>query len=58
MIHKETYEEKQTALHYAAKQGNTEIVKILLEKGAEIEAKDFISRTPNFLACEYGKHLI
>ncbi len=54
MINKATYDEKQTALHYAAKQGNTAIVKHLLENGANIEAVDFIDRTPIYLACEHG----
>ena len=54
LIDKLTYDEKQTALHYAAKQGNTEIVKLLLDNGANKEAEDFINRTPIYLACEYG----
>ena len=29
-----------TPLHYAAENGHTEVVSLLLEKGADIEAKD------------------
>ena len=39
-----------TALHYAAKQGNLEIVKVLLQNGANPNAKEFRGRKPRDLA--------
>ena len=35
-----------SALHYAASVGHTEIVKLLLKAGADVNAKDFQGRTP------------
>ncbi len=44
-----------TALHFAAQNGNTEVVKYLIENGADIEAQDTIlSRSPMHLAAENG----
>jgi ankyrin repeat protein len=44
----------QTALHYAASQGNAAIVLKLLSAGADIEAKTITSRTPLHLAASKG----
>ncbi|NXL00359.1 ASB3 protein, partial [Mesembrinibis cayennensis] len=43
------------SLHQASFQGCTEIMKILLEKGAGKECKDDFGITPLFVAAQYGK---
>ncbi|NXY47197.1 ASB3 protein, partial [Ceuthmochares aereus] len=43
------------SLHEASFQGYTEIMKILLEKGASKECKDSFGITPLFVAAQYGK---
>ncbi|KFZ64899.1 Ankyrin repeat and SOCS box protein 3 [Antrostomus carolinensis] len=43
------------SLHQASFQGFTEIMKILLEKGASKECKDDFGITPLFVAAQYGK---
>jgi ankyrin repeat protein len=43
-------ERKNTVLHEAAKLNQTEIVRVLLESGADIEAKNFENSTPIFSA--------
>ena len=35
--------DENTALHYAASKGNAEIVTILVEKGADVDAKNRVS---------------
>jgi ankyrin repeat protein len=51
----ETKKTKQTPLHYAAKMGHKDTIKILVEKCmANKEAKDFMNRTPLYIAAEYG----
>jgi len=32
-----------TPLHYASERGNTDVVKMLLEKGADVNVKDEVS---------------
>ncbi|RYP70200.1 hypothetical protein DL771_005587 [Monosporascus sp. 5C6A] len=44
----------QTPLSWAAEKGHKEIVQLLLDKGAEIDAKDSNSRTPLSWAAEKG----
>lgn len=41
---------KQTALHWAAKRGHLENVEILIEYGADINAKDSMEKTPMYYA--------
>ena len=41
---------RRTALHLASRNGDTESVTALLEKGADVNAKDFIGRTAFDLA--------
>ena len=36
-------QDHQTPLHYAASNGDTDNVKILIEKGADVNAKDEVS---------------
>ncbi|XP_062427676.1 ankyrin repeat and SOCS box protein 3 [Rhea pennata] len=43
------------SLHQASYQGYTEIIKILLEKGANKECEDDFGITPLFVAAQYGK---
>ncbi|NXK04439.1 ASB3 protein, partial [Herpetotheres cachinnans] len=43
------------SLHQASFQGCTEIMKVLLEKGASKECKDDFGITPLFVAAQYGK---
>ena len=37
-----------TALHYACKRENSELIKLLIEYNADLEAKDSVGRTPLF----------
>ena len=46
--------EKNTPLLIAAKNGNAEIVKVLLEKKANIEARNDAGDTPLFVAAKEG----
>ncbi len=48
--------EKQTPMHYAAKNNATASLKTLLKLGAAINARDFKMRTPLFVAAESGKN--
>ena len=36
-------QDHQTPLHYAVRWGDTDIVKILIEKGTDVNAKDEVS---------------
>lgn len=45
---------KNTALHIASKMGNLDLVVILLNLGADIEAKNIVEQTPICLAIRYG----
>ena len=42
----QTSGEEQTVLHYAAKNGAVNCVKVLLTQGADIDSRDFKGRTP------------
>lgn len=44
----------QTAMHWAAKWNFTEILHLLLEKGANVNAMDVGQWTPLFLAAKHG----
>lgn len=43
-----------TGLHWAAKRGKFSIVKILLSYNSDVDALDLVSRTPLYLAVDYG----
>ena len=45
---------QQTALHYAAREGQTEACQRLVELGADLTAQDFLGRTPLHLAARKG----
>ncbi|XP_047121354.1 poly [ADP-ribose] polymerase tankyrase-1-like [Schistocerca piceifrons] len=45
---------RQTALHYAAAKGNVEVVKCLLEGGAEVDSRDTWQETPLHKAAYNG----
>ncbi|KIN00709.1 hypothetical protein OIDMADRAFT_124708, partial [Oidiodendron maius Zn] len=45
---------KRTPLHLAALNGRDKIARMLLEKGADIQAKDGDQETPLHLACSKG----
>eukprot|EP01012_Entosiphon_sulcatum_P040065 TRINITY_DN5369_c0_g1_i1.p2 TRINITY_DN5369_c0_g1~~TRINITY_DN5369_c0_g1_i1.p2 ORF type:complete len:578 (+),score=78.47 TRINITY_DN5369_c0_g1_i1:3334-5067(+) len=44
----------KSLLHFAAETGNTGVIELLFENGAEVEATDKYGRTPLHLACLYG----
>jgi ankyrin repeat protein len=48
----------ETALHLAARKGNMECASLLLESGADIEAKDYLGRSALQLAAELGQREI
>ncbi|GDX36686.1 hypothetical protein LBMAG18_11970 [Alphaproteobacteria bacterium] len=43
-----------TPLHYASLDGNTELVELLLQKGAKVNIKDKFQNTPFHFACQKG----
>ncbi|KAJ3028519.1 UNVERIFIED_CONTAM: hypothetical protein HDU68_001515 [Siphonaria sp. JEL0065] len=45
---------KETCLHLAADMGRVEVIELLLENGANADAKDSISMTPLHLAAQHG----
>ena len=42
---------KKSALHVAAAEGHTQLCEFLLNKGARVDARDKLLRTPLHLAC-------
>lgn len=46
---------ERTALHYAAREGKTSVVALLLKAGLDVEAKDLGGQTPRDFAKE-NKH--
>jgi hypothetical protein len=46
----------RAALHLASKEGHLEIVQYLIEKGADINAKDCYGQTALYLASEQNTH--
>lgn len=51
---KASFESGYTALHYAAERGNTKIVQLLVENGADINAKNDFGNTPLLLAINFS----
>lgn len=45
----------RSALHWAAREDKTEVIAVLLEKGAKVEVKDRAGKTPLCIAAESGK---
>lgn len=45
----------RTPLHWAARGGHTELARLLLENGAEVDALDNVYATSLHLACRYGR---
>ena len=52
--HVEDVEYNDTPLHTASLNGRTSVVKLLIDRGAEIEAKDWIGCTPLHCAAQEG----
>ncbi|XP_075929907.1 uncharacterized protein LOC116951612 isoform X2 [Petromyzon marinus] len=50
-----TWEELQTAAHYAAKHGARAALECLYRRLSNIHARDYRARTPLFLAAKYGQ---
>jgi len=53
----ETYSEKQTPMHYAAKYNSLATMKLLIKYGGSITQRDAQDRTILFLAAEQGKYI-
>lgn len=51
LINEQQKSSKRTALHAAAENGNLTIVKLLIKNGAIVDAKDYGSFTPLYIAC-------
>ena len=47
-------DELVTALHVASRNGYTDMTRLLLEKGADVDLGDCYGHTPLFFACEHG----
>ena len=43
-----------SGLHWAAKRGFIEIAKLLIQFNADVDSKDFVKRTPLYLAVEFN----
>uniref|UniRef100_A0A672TBC7 Transient receptor potential cation channel subfamily V member 6-like n=1 Tax=Sinocyclocheilus grahami TaxID=75366 RepID=A0A672TBC7_SINGR len=54
-IEARTYKEKQTALHFAAKNDAVGAVRMLLQNGADIAVRDYKERTPLQLAANFDR---
>ncbi len=49
----------KTALHYAVKKGNEELVVLLVRSGADLGRRDYQKKTPLDYAIQYGQtHVI
>ena len=48
--------EKQTPIHYAARNNALASLKCLIKLGAQISDRDYKERTPLFLAAEQGEY--
>lgn len=48
-------DQQRGCLHLAAKAGHLEVLRLLHDHGADLEARDRFRRTPLHLACEYGR---
>ncbi|KAK3597536.1 hypothetical protein CHS0354_018135 [Potamilus streckersoni] len=50
-VNSETIYEKDSCLHLAARNGNKEVLKLLISHGAKVNAKNNLGQTPLLLAC-------
>ncbi|KAL3859689.1 hypothetical protein ACJMK2_009896 [Sinanodonta woodiana] len=50
-VNSETIYEKDSCLHLAARNGNKEVLKLLISHGAKVNAKNNLGQTPILLAC-------
>ena len=41
----------QTALHHASSNGHTDVVKLLVDSGAQLDHKDNVSTEPSMMLC-------
>lgn len=48
----------KTGLHFAVEEGQTQVVEYLLKKGAKVDARDKLLRTPLHIACLKGQSVI
>ena len=53
----QTFSDKQTPVHYAAKYNGTDALKILIKYNGDINMLDAMERSPLFIAAEYGKEI-
>ena len=51
------YQYGYTALHWAAQNGHIEVVRLLLDRGANIEARNVVSQNVS-IASTYGLHFM
>ena len=56
LINAKPFEEGWTPLHYAAREGQAQVVEVLIARGAEIDARDNQGMTPLHWAAERGQH--